>query len=148
MTVSPRVLVSGNRSISDLEVENIHVEFVGMIEELFSMAGTRPATGVFDAQYNGAEKSLWDNLSPPSQYKIEKVDKTNLVKWVEMAGKLLVERLYPVVRSQLNEGKKCSEIEKKYMERQEDLISAQKALVGAQEQLLTAQLRQSLIDVW
>ena len=110
MTVSPRVLVSENRSISDLEVENVHVEFVGMIEELFSMTGTRPATGVFDAEYNGAEESLWDTLSPPSKYKIEKVNKADLATWVEMAGKLLVERLYPVMRSQLNEGKKCSEI--------------------------------------
>ena len=139
MSVSPRLLVSGNKAISDLEVENVHVEFVGLIEELFAMAGTRPTTGVFSAEYNGEEKSLWDNLSPPSQYKIDKVNKTDLVKWVEMAGKVLVERLYPVVRSQLNEGKKCSEIEKKYMERQEDLISAQKALVGAQEQLLKLQ---------
>ena len=83
MSVSPRLLVSGNKEISDLEVENVHVEFVGLIEELFAMARTRPTTGVFSAEYNGEEKSLWDNLSPPSQYKIDKVNKTDLVKWVE-----------------------------------------------------------------
>eukprot|EP00116_Pleurobrachia_bachei_P006629 sb/3466891/ len=135
----PRVLVSGNKSISDLELENVHVETVEMIEELFAMAGSRPTTGVFSAEYNGAEESLWDTLSAPSKYKLDKVDKTDLVKWIEMTGKLLVERLFPVMRSQFNETRKCSEIEKKLMERQDDLISAQKALVGAQEQLLKLQ---------
>ena len=139
MNENPRVRVSVNRSLSELDLENVHVETVELIEALTAMAGTRPSTGVFSGEYNGAEESLWDSLSTPSKYKIEKVSHKDLAEWVEMAGKLLIERVYPVMRSQYSVARKCSEIEKKLMERQEDLISAQKALVGAQEQLLKLQ---------
>ena len=134
-----RVRVSGSQSLNDIELENVHVETVELIEALMAMAGTRPSTGVFSGEYNGAEESLWDSLSTPSKYKIEKVSQKDLVEWVEMAGRLLIERVYPVMKSQYSVAKKCSEVEKKLMERQEELISAQRALVGAQAQLVKLQ---------
>eukprot|EP00116_Pleurobrachia_bachei_P006573 sb/3466835/ len=134
-----RVRVSGSLPLNDIELENVHVETVQLVESLTSLAGTRPSTGVFSGEYNGAEESLWDSLSTPSRYKIEKISQKDLVEWVEMAGRLLIERVYPVMRSQYSVAKKCSELEKKFMERQEELIAAQRALVGAQAQLVKLQ---------
>lgn len=134
-----RVRVSGSLSLSDIDLESIHVETVELIEALTAMAGTRPSTGVFSGEYNGAEESLWDSLSAPSKYKIEKVSQKDLAEWVGMAGRLLIERVYPVMKSQYSGAKKCGELEKKLMERQEELISAQRALVGAQAQLVKLQ---------
>ena len=139
MSMTPRVMVNSHQSLSDIDLNNIHVETVELIEALTAMAGTRPSTGVFSDECNGAEVSLWDSLYAPSKYKIDKVSQEELAEWVEMAGKHLIERLYPLMRGQLGVTRKCSNLEKKVMECQEELISAQRALVGAQAELVKLQ---------
>ena len=116
-----------------------HTDTITMVEELLAMTGNLPAGPVFSSEYNGAEESLWDSVFAPAKSRIASVRKDDLVLWVDKMGRLLIDRVYPVMKKQYPVDRRCAEMEKKLLERQEELISSQRALVEAQAQLVKLQ---------
>ena len=120
-------------------VDECHSNTITLIEELVKITGCSPGDSVFDDEGFGAEESLWDSVVAPSKTRVNSVRKDDLVGWVERVGKLLIEKVYPIMKKQGEAERRCLAAEKKLVERQEELLSSQRALVEAQAQLVKLQ---------